>query len=375
MKQQTWELKKFEEATESSLDDLDVSDFPIPGIRREDIDNILDHLSKRALRILTDPAPNGVVAADADLPAETKIRKLITQYGNDWQNIEMALIDQYNKMYESIEDDLGMGDFDSPPQHPREFLYPHIQLHYVGYLMGGKSEAEAIVLTCKVMRCTPEDVKMAMSEPEDNPWGPARRQESIEDDLGNVSDEYEEPLNFALMKVRVPDGATSNRDVWKFDGKVVKIHRGIRMEKYYKTVTDDYDYYDSDTFIPVEWCTPVDNFEESVDSLSFGDLGDVGDYLAPERGPRDICHEFTLYMKDHPWWEYEESIRHFIFDEKRASKFEFARAEKYFVLNFIMKNPDDDWEAALASLKWVVEGCLGLRFEDVMNGTLQESTN
>ena len=102
------------------IDDFgDVSDFEEPPIRQEEIQDIWDRLSRRSKNVLLDPAPDGVVAADANASIDEKLRRLIALHGRNWGDIEMALVDRYNRTFDHFlqEDinDLGdVGDFEEP---------------------------------------------------------------------------------------------------------------------------------------------------------------------------------------------------------------------------------------------------------------------
>jgi hypothetical protein len=64
-----------------------------------------------------DPAPNGIISKDPHLSVYEKIRELIVQYGRNWEDIEMLLIDQYHRVFEST--DIGdIDEFDPPTETP-----------------------------------------------------------------------------------------------------------------------------------------------------------------------------------------------------------------------------------------------------------------
>ena len=111
----------------------DVSDFEEPPIRQEEIQDIWDHLSRRSKDVLLDPAPDGVVAADANDSIDEKLRRLIALHGRNWDDIEMALVDRYNRTFDHFlqEDINGLGDV-GDFEEPRNFeVGDHVSLQNV----------------------------------------------------------------------------------------------------------------------------------------------------------------------------------------------------------------------------------------------------
>lgn len=111
----------------------DVSDFEEPPIRQEEIQDIWDHLSRRSKDVLLDPAPDGVVAADANDSIDEELRRLIALHGRNWDDIEMALVDRYNRTFDHFlqEDINGLGDV-GDFEEPRNFeVGDHVSLQNV----------------------------------------------------------------------------------------------------------------------------------------------------------------------------------------------------------------------------------------------------
>ena len=121
-------------------------------------------------------------------------------------------------------------------------------------------------------------------------------------DLGDVGD-FEEPPEYFLVKVHVPDDAIKNRDAWKYDGKVVKVRRRHKYPDQLVTVSDIMTTAPV-VHIPSEWCTPAESFFESKEFGDVGDfaddlggLGDVGDFERPRGNLYRIIYNNGLGRK------------------------------------------------------------------------------
>lgn len=300
---ESWEEKRFKEATQSSLDDMgDIGNFEPPAIRDEEAMDCWIHLSMLAQGLLNDPAPNGIVASDAGDSVSTKIKRLITQYGRNWKKIDLALRDKYDQIYESIEDDLGdVSNFENPGKPPanitqdiyltaRETFHPlSVAVHHV--LKELDITLDDLIASFQKLNNPSEPFNGAIQMEIDDLnalkngtyVNTDELQESIEDDLGDMGD-FEEPPSVFSVLVHIPDDATTNRDVWKFDGKVVQIRR-LSSGRYYDTEAHS---------IPAAWCTQV--LEEAAD------LGDVGDFEELKGNPIEGFCRYCgclIGVKDH----------------------------------------------------------------------------